>query len=157
EWRDNKVFVEPTEPEVSTNLFIWTASSRLNYELEPAGPVDKMDFAIDHPRPVPAPVKVAAAPSASPAVAGDPRAGSNGVDRMLGGRPVSTERLRPSRHRVNVWLKDLFEQQDMLFIRYTLHNDTNQVYEARTPKIFLLGGLPHLRFLAGQENLQLSD
>ena len=157
EWRDNKVFVEPTEPEVSTNLFIWTASSRLNYELEPAGPVDKMDFAIDHPRPVPAPVKVAAAPSASPAVAGDPRAGSNGVDRMLGGRPVSTERLRPSRHRVNVWLKDLFEQQDMLFIRYTLHNDTNQVYEAGTPKIFLLGELPRSQFLAGQENLQLSD
>ena len=76
---------------------------------------------------------------------------------MLGGRPVSTERLRPSRHRVNVWLKDLFEQQDTLFIRYKLHNDTNEVYEARTPSIFLLGGLPHLRFLAGQENLQLSD
>src|SRR2546425_220796 len=95
-----------------------------------------MDFAIDHPRPVSAPAKVAA-PSASPA-GGDPPAGSNGVDLMLGGRPVSTERLRPSRHRVNVWLKDLFEQQDTLFIRYELHNDTNDVYETRTPKIFLL-------------------
>jgi len=157
EWRDNKVFVEPTEPEVSTNLFIWTASSRLNYELEPAGPVDNMDFAIDHPRPVSAPAKVATAPLASLAGAGDPPAGSYGVDLMLGGHPVSTERLRPSRHRVNVWLKDLFEQQDTLFIRYKLHNDTNEVYEARTPSIFLLGGLPHLRFLAGQENLQLSD
>src|SRR5437870_2298454 len=156
EWRDNKVFVEQTEPEVSTNLFIWTASSRLNYELEPAGPVDKMDFAIDHPRPVSAPAKVAAVPSALPA-AGDPPVGFNGVDLMLGGRPVSTERLRPSRHRVNVWLKDLFEQNDMLFIRYELHNDTNEVYETRTPRILLLGGLPHLRFLAGQENLQLSD
>ena len=76
---------------------------------------------------------------------------------MLGGRPVSTERLRPSRHRVNVWLKDLFEQQDTLFIRYKLHNDTNEVYETRTPKIFLLGELPRLRSAASQENFQLSD
>src|SRR5271157_1798395 len=51
EWRDNKVFVEPTAPNVSTNLFIWTASSRFNYELSPAGPVEGMDFAIDHPKP----------------------------------------------------------------------------------------------------------
>ena len=53
EWRDNKVFIEPTEPGVSTNLFIWTASSRLNYELESAGEVGKMDFAIDYPKPTP--------------------------------------------------------------------------------------------------------
>ena len=157
EWRDNKVFVEPTEPEVSTNLFIWTASSRLNYELDPAGPVDKMDFAIDHPRPVSAPAKVAVAPSASAPGVGDPPAGSNGVDFMLGGRPVSTERLRPSRHRVNVWLKDLFQEQDTLFIRYELHNDTNEVYETRTPRIFLLAGLPRLRSVTGQANFQLAD
>jgi len=28
EWRENKVFVQPTEPDASTNLFIWTASER---------------------------------------------------------------------------------------------------------------------------------
>ena len=33
EWRGNKVFVQPLEPEATTNLFIWTASVRLNYEL----------------------------------------------------------------------------------------------------------------------------
>jgi hypothetical protein len=31
DWRENKVFVQPTEPDVSTNLFIWTTSQRLNY------------------------------------------------------------------------------------------------------------------------------
>src|SRR6266576_7239268 len=44
EWRENKVFVQPTEPEASTNLFVWTSSQRLNYELEPAGSVAMMDF-----------------------------------------------------------------------------------------------------------------
>jgi len=53
EWRENKVFIEPTEPNASTNLFIWTKSGRLNYELAPAGTVAQMDFAIDEPAPDP--------------------------------------------------------------------------------------------------------
>ena len=36
EWRENKVFIQPLEPEATTNLFIWTASGRLSYELVPA-------------------------------------------------------------------------------------------------------------------------
>src|SRR5450759_4570179 len=47
EWRENRVFVQPTEADASTNLFIWTASERLNYELEPADSVTNMDFAVD--------------------------------------------------------------------------------------------------------------
>src|SRR6516165_1932239 len=47
EWRDNKVFVQPTEADAATNLFIWTATQRLNYELEPAGAISSMDFAVD--------------------------------------------------------------------------------------------------------------
>src|SRR5262249_18285547 len=47
EWRGNKVFVQPLEPDAQTNLFIWTRSgARLNYELAPAGAVEKMLFAI---------------------------------------------------------------------------------------------------------------
>src|SRR5260221_1368650 len=49
EWRENKVFIQPTEPSVATNLFVWTASGRFNYELDPAGPMSQMDFAIDQP------------------------------------------------------------------------------------------------------------
>src|SRR5712672_2621130 len=51
EWRENKVFIEPTEASVSTNLFVWTVSGRFNYELDPAGAVPQMDFAIDQPTP----------------------------------------------------------------------------------------------------------
>src|SRR6266566_2606567 len=32
EWRENKVFIQPTEQNVATNLFVWTASGRFNYE-----------------------------------------------------------------------------------------------------------------------------
>src|SRR5499427_8227433 len=57
EWRENKVFVQPTEADAASNLFIWTATQRLNYELEPAGSVESMDFAVDQaPAHIPEPV-----------------------------------------------------------------------------------------------------
>src|ERR1017187_5525764 len=97
EWRDNKVFIEPTEPGVSTNLFIWTASSRLNYELESAGEIEKMDFAIDYPRPTPATPAAKAPNSSSSHVGGrDPATKSSEIGPMLGGRPVHSESVRPS-------------------------------------------------------------
>ena len=36
EWRGNNVFVQPLDPEATTNLFIWTATERLSHELVPA-------------------------------------------------------------------------------------------------------------------------
>src|ERR1035441_2471281 len=72
EWRENKGFIQPLEPNAATNLFIWTASGRQSYELVPAGSVDDMHFAIDEesvvtaakreepPPPVIAPPKVPA-------------------------------------------------------------------------------------------------
>src|ERR1035437_9377739 len=47
EWRGNKVFVQPLDPEATTNLFIRTASGRLSHELVPAPSVAEMHFAID--------------------------------------------------------------------------------------------------------------
>src|SRR5579862_3082923 len=66
EWRENKVFIQPTEADASTNLFIWTASERLNYELEPAGDVAAMDFAVDQmPLAQPKPASVTPPPQPS--------------------------------------------------------------------------------------------
>ena len=47
ERRENKVFIQPLEEGVTTNLFVWTASGRWNYELVPAASVETMHFAID--------------------------------------------------------------------------------------------------------------
>ena len=38
ERHDDKVFVKPLQQGASTNLFVWTASRELSYELDPAGP-----------------------------------------------------------------------------------------------------------------------
>src|SRR5215467_5020904 len=51
ERRDNKVFIQPLEEGVSTNLFVWTSSGRFSYELVPARSVETMHFAIDQETP----------------------------------------------------------------------------------------------------------
>ena len=52
ERHDDKVFVKPLREGVSTNLFVWTASRELSYELDPAGQLAAMDVLV---RTAPAP------------------------------------------------------------------------------------------------------
>ncbi len=157
EWRDNKVFIEPNEPDVNTNLFIWTASGRLNYELESAGAVEKMDFAIDYPKPAsPPPTARPVNPSAS-IVPANAQTKQYAMDPMLGGEPVRTEFIKPPENRVAVLLKDLFEQQDTLFIRYEIRNSTAGVYVPGMPKVFLLHGVSSSVSLVGREHSQLGE
>src|SRR5438552_1602562 len=47
ERQGNKVLIQPLEEGASTNLFVWTASTRFSYELVPAASVQTMHFAID--------------------------------------------------------------------------------------------------------------
>jgi len=134
EWRENKVFVQPSEPGVTTNLFIWTASGRLNYELEAAGAVEQMDFAIDHPIAQPSPVNVSAAKH--PASASSEQFVLNS---LLGGRPIRTDGLKEPKNRVIVLLKDTYQRENHeVFIRYAVRNDTRDVYTLTTPKVFTL-------------------
>ena len=61
ERRENKVFIQPLQDGTATNLFIWTATTRLNYELVPAiSDAGQMDFAIDYKQP-PREIRIAAA------------------------------------------------------------------------------------------------
>jgi hypothetical protein len=46
ERHDDKVFVKPVREGVSTNLFVWTASRELSYELDPAGQLAQMDVLV---------------------------------------------------------------------------------------------------------------
>ena len=152
EWRENKVFVQPTEADAATNLFIWTATQRLNYELEPAGSVGTMDFAVDQaPAHVPEPVKPATTSSQAPASAPF-------TELLLAGRPV---RVLPSKQRaskpVEVWISDLYEKDGRLLIRYAVCNHGAQPYRIDTPQVYQLDGVRTSQSLYGFVNTQLGD
>ena len=148
EWRENKVFIQPTEPDVATNLFIWTASGRLNYELEPAGSVEAMDFAIDHPA-----VRLPPAPPTVPAAVHEPKAP---VDAMLGGQPIRMDSFKVPKNRVVILLKDVFRKDDQLFIRYAVLNGSKKAYDPGKLQAFTLD-VPPLAKLPRPANYQLTD
>ena len=148
EWRENKVFIQPTEPDVATNLFIWTASGRLNYELEPAGSAKAMDFAIDHPA-----VRLPPAPPTVPAAVHEPKAP---VNTMLGGQPIRMDSFKVPKNRVVILLKDVFRENDQLFIRYAVLNGSKKAYGPGELQAFTLDVPPSVK-LPRLANHQLTD
>jgi hypothetical protein len=148
EWRENKVFVQPTEAEAATNLFIWTASQRLNYELEPAGSVATMDFAIDQTPVHLTSVKPTSVTPPAPSI----------TDLLLQGKPV---RLPPGKQRtakrVEVRISDLYEKDGHLLIRYSVTNHGGKPYAIHTPDVYQLDGVRSPESLYGLVNSQLGD
>src|SRR5579863_2734911 len=144
EWRENKVFVQPTESDASTNLFIWTASERLNYELEPAGDVATMDFAVDQmPLAQPKPASVTPPPQPSP------------TEILLAGKLVRLESSRPTRKPVEVTICDLYEGDGRVLVRYAVRNRGTHAYDVSTPKVYALAGARYPQSLYGLVDSQL--
>jgi len=147
EWRENKVFLQPTEPDVSTNLFIWTSSQRLNYELEPAGTVTSMDFAVDQ---IPVPVI-----QPNPASAMPPQPSPSEV--LLAGKPVKLESAKPTKKPVAVVIRDLYEQDGRVLVRYAVRNRGPRAYDITTPQVYALTGARYPQSLYSLVDSQLGD
>ena len=152
EWRENKVFVQPTEAKLATNLFIWTASGRMNYELEPAGSVEQMDFIIGQPGS--GSLSAPTAPKSKIATTGKPQVIQTAA--LLGGKPVRMDSFKEPKNRVIVLLKDIFQQENQLFIRYAIRNDGKESYEPGRPQVFTLS-VPYSADLHHLVNYQLTD
>ncbi|HEV2172768.1 MAG TPA: hypothetical protein VGR71_04335 [Nitrospira sp.] len=131
EWRGNKVFIEPTEPGLATNLFVWTPSGRFNYELDPAGAVPQMIFAIDQAPVTPPMPKVSInrpKPSTDPSPA----------EVLLKAEPVRLHGLISGKNRVAVYVTDLLNHDGQIFLRYIIRNGSGQVYVTREPQVVAL-------------------
>jgi hypothetical protein len=149
EWRENKVFIEPTEPGVATNLFVWTSSGRFNYELDPAGVVPEMVFAIDQP--IPDPPKVTASANRA-----SESAGPSPTEILIQAKPVRVHGSIPDKDRVAIYLTDSLERDGQVFIRYTIRNDTNKAYVPGNPQAWALNTPRYPESLYGLANYQLS-
>ena len=151
ERRENKVFIQPLQENVATNLFIWTASTRLNYELVPAvSDAGQMDFAIDYrqpqpqaqvAQPKPAPVAVVSA------VPNEMLLNSTPV-RLVGGAAAAKADL-------GVLIRDIYRRQDEVFVRFSIENHSSQTLRAGTPAVVSLTGLKFDRSLWAFQNAQL--
>ena len=153
ERRENKVFIQPLQEGAATNLFIWTVSTRLNYELVPAiGDAGQMDFAIDYQQPKreaesqPAPAPKPAAQSLVP------------EDMLLHSAPVKLVGFpRSKRPQVDITIRDVYRTENQVFIRYAIENRSKMPYRPSTPHVVSLRSPQCDRSLVSLANSQLGD
>ncbi len=136
---------------VSTNLYIWTASTRLSYELVPAiGDAGQMDFAIDYRRQPQAQVtqpKPSEPAAAAPAVPGEMLLNSTPV-RLVG---VAVAPKGSS----GVLIRDVYRRQGQVFVRYSIENRSSHTFRTGQPSAVSLTGLRSDRSLWTFQNSQL--
>jgi hypothetical protein len=131
EWRENKVFVQPLEPDAATNLFIWTGSGRQSYELVPAGSVEQMHFAIDED-PV---VTAAKREEPPPPVIEQPKVPAA---MMLESTPVKVVGSSKNHQKVEILVQDVYRKDGRVYVRYAIVNSGRTVYLPAAPEVFRL-------------------
>jgi hypothetical protein len=134
EHHDDKVFIEPLREGVATNLFIWTESRQLTYELDPAGQIAAMDVLI---RTEPAPNSHSVVPvSAEPSNAEIRKMASLVLAQaMMGVQDIARDGHRTVPDRVEVDLEQVYRAKDQLYIRYSITNQTKEPFRLTTPDV----------------------
>jgi hypothetical protein len=133
ERESNKVFVKPVKSGAATDLFVWTASRRFAYELEITQEVKNMNFAIDSAPPAP--------PSPPKPVVDS--ATDQSVDVMLTRALLGTEEIKHTRahapkNQVSVRVDQVFRTRGMVYVHYTIENNSSLFYRVNTPGAYEL-------------------
>jgi len=130
----DKVFVKPLKEGVSTNLFIWTASREISYELDPAGQLAAMDVLV-RSAPLPNPHAIANA-AAEPSDTEIRRIASLVLTQaMMGVEDVTHDPSKPAKDRVEVNLEQVYRAKHRLYIRYSVTNLSKAPFRATTPDV----------------------
>ncbi len=132
ERHDDKVLIEPLREGVSTNLFIWTATRQLNYEIDPAGDLAKMNVVV---RNAPQPIARVATPE------DDERkiqkiASFVLTQALIGTENIAHDSSKPPANAVLVELNQVFRSKSDLYIRYTITNQSKSPFRITTPDVY---------------------
>ncbi len=134
ERHDDKVFVKPLREGVSTNLFVWTASRELSYELDPAGQLAAMDVLV-RTEPVPNP-HISTQASAEPSDAEIRKIASLVLTQaMMGVEDIVHDAEKRATGRVEVDLEQVYRAKDRIYIRYSVDNETKAPFRVTTPDV----------------------
>ena len=119
---------------VATNLFVWTASRQLSYELDAAGQLTTMDVLIRTEPPAGA-HPLPGSPIASTETETRKIASQVLAKTMMGVQDVARDLNKVATGRVQVELEQLYRTQDQIYIRYTVSNGTNAPFRLTTPDV----------------------
>ncbi len=150
EWRENKVFIQPLEPDATTNLFIWTASGRLSYELVPAS-VEQMHFAIDQDLGIVQAKKDEPAEQAP--VVQQPKIPAA---MLMESTPVTLVGSSRNHQKVEIVVQDVYQKDGRVYLRYAIVNGGRTVYLSAAPEVFTLNSPRAPQSLIPLANSQLA-
>lgn len=135
ERHEDKVFIKPLQQGVSTNLFVWTASREVSYELDPAGSLTSMDVLI-RTDPAPNP-RVEAHSDAQPSEQEIHRIAKLVLTQTLEeAEDIVQDSAAEEDNRVEVTLEQIYRARDQFFIRYSVTNRTEAPYRVTIPAIY---------------------
>lgn len=149
ERRENKVFLRPVEEGSQTNLFVWTPAGRYVYELAPAKAISESHFAIDQG----APPK----PAAPRITSHLPAAPTLPEEMLTDAVPVALFGTRESNGRAEVTVRDLYQRDGRLYLRYSLVNRSARRYQQGQVAALHLVGAKSARSLLALEGHQLGE
>jgi len=156
ECHDDKVFVKPLKDGVSTNLFVWTASRQLAYEIDPAGDLARMDVMIRNAPP-------SQQKADHDAVSSEPN--DQQIQKivslvltqaLMGSENIVRENGKGITKGVSVELEQVFRSKDELYVRYTITNQTAVPFRITTPDVHQAEPTGQLISLAALRNHQFS-
>ena len=136
ERHDDKVFLKPLKDGVATNLFVWTASRQIAYEIDPAGDLAKMNVII---RNAPEPKLHKPDQDAATSEPSDQQiqkiASLVLTQALMGTESIAHEKSKDAVSGVNVTLEQAFRSKDTLYIRYFIANQSTEPFRITTPDV----------------------
>lgn len=131
----DKVLIKPLQAGVSTNLFVWTSTRELSYELDPAGQVGAMDVLVNAAPPSAS--KPPARASVEPSDEEIRKIASLVLSQALSGaQDITRDGTKPPTGGVEVALEQFYRAKDRVYIRYSVTNRTGAPFRVVPPDVF---------------------
>jgi len=134
EHHDDKVFVMPLREKVSTDLFVWTASRQVSYELDPAGGLATMDVLIRN-EPPPDPHAKTRESAETSDLEIRKIAALVLAQTMMGTQVIARDPMKLATGRVQIDIDQVYRSKDQIYIRYSVTNQTQTPFRLTTPDV----------------------
>ena len=135
ERHEDKVFIKPLLQGVSTNLFVWTASRDLSYELDPSGSLASMDVSI-HADPAPNPRANAQSNEELSEERIHTIASLVLTQTLAGAEDIAQDSTKVAQNRVQVTLEQVYRTGEQIYIRYSVANRTEAPFRVTAPAVY---------------------
>ncbi len=131
----DKLFVEPLRENAATNLFIWTPTRQLIYEIDPAGDLSKMDMLVR----VPPPGHVIQQGTMTASTTDENRRQLSMQaqnDAVMRSESIALDDQKQQTGEIAVRIEEVLRSKDQLLIRFSLHNQSSDPFRVTSPDVF---------------------